>query len=337
MHKLLFVCGLGVSSTCFAAIQGMYFEHKDWEVACMNTGECQAVGYQAEHNPSIALLLKRKAGANTSVSAVIKVESAEQPNQAYIYLNHQNIGQVHFNRDNEAHLSSQQIERILASAQKNSQIELRTDQMKWLLSDQGLTANLMKMDDFQQRIGTTSALIAKGKKGNQQVLKAQMMPNYVVTNYRPAQASHYALGSSEAQTIMQRLKKTTNDENCPLLWELEDVKNERLTVYPLNNNQVLVQSPCWRGAYNMGQGMWMMSKDLKQVQQTVTLNASSFSEGQVFSHQKGRGLGDCGTVNEWAFIGKKFVQTYVRQSSQCKGFAGGAWQLPTFVSQVGRQ
>ena len=26
---------------------GSYFEHKDWEIACDNTGTCRAAGYQA--------------------------------------------------------------------------------------------------------------------------------------------------------------------------------------------------------------------------------------------------------------------------------------------------
>lgn len=33
-----------ISSLSMAAIQGLHFSHKDWEIACDNTGTCRAAG-----------------------------------------------------------------------------------------------------------------------------------------------------------------------------------------------------------------------------------------------------------------------------------------------------
>ena len=98
----------------------------------------------------------------------------------------------------------------------------------------------------------------------------------------------------------------------------------------------MVQVPCWRGAYNEGLGYWVMDKALQKIQQQVTTSGSSFSEAQIFSEQKGRGIADCDIRSEWAWNGKAFVLSYQAQSQQCKGFAGGAWNLPTYVAIVAR-
>ena len=137
---------------------------------------------------------------------------------------------------------------------------------------------------------------------------------------------------AQAQKIVSGLKKSTSKQDCPLLWNKQD--SEKLTIYPLNAQQVLVEVPCWQAAYNAGVGMWLMNQQLSEVQQWVTYSGTSFSEGQVFAQHKGRGLGDCYRVEEWAFTGQRFQATYKAQQLQCKGFAGGAWQLSTWVAQV---
>ena len=105
----------------------------------------------------------------------------------------------------------------------------------------------------------------------------------------------------------------------------------------MNAEQVVVQVPCWRGAYNEGLSYWVMDKALQKIQQQVPPHqAQSFSEAQIFSKQKGgvsltvvfvpSGLGMEGFLS----------LSYQAQSQQCKGFAGGAVELPTFVAIVAR-
>lgn len=48
---------------------------------------------------------------------------------------------------------------------------------------------------------------------------------------------------------------------------------------------------------------------------------------------KGRGIGDCWWVRQWQFDGRGFVRTSEAGDSMCRGFAGGAWQLPTYVTR----
>ena len=54
---------------------GNYFMHKDWELACDNTGMCRAVGYQsdAQFGHPVSLLISRPAGAGSAVLSQIQV------------------------------------------------------------------------------------------------------------------------------------------------------------------------------------------------------------------------------------------------------------------------
>ncbi|MDU7869659.1 MAG: hypothetical protein E7J78_21350, partial [Pantoea sp.] len=47
MRSLLWLAAMGLCSTPLLAAspQGFSFAHKDWELACDNTGTCRAAGY----------------------------------------------------------------------------------------------------------------------------------------------------------------------------------------------------------------------------------------------------------------------------------------------------
>lgn len=64
-----------ISSWSLAAIQGLHFSHKDWEIACDNTGTCRAAGYQSDQDidQPVSVLLERAAGANSSIKAQVQI------------------------------------------------------------------------------------------------------------------------------------------------------------------------------------------------------------------------------------------------------------------------
>lgn len=63
-----------ISSLSLAAIQGLHFSHKDWEMACDNTGTCRASGYQSDQeiDRPVSVLLTRAAGTTSAVQAKVK-------------------------------------------------------------------------------------------------------------------------------------------------------------------------------------------------------------------------------------------------------------------------
>jgi len=66
-------------------VKGIRFSHHDWEIACDNTRNCRAVGYQSEEggeNLPLALLLERAAGANQAVTAQLMLGDRSEENIA---------------------------------------------------------------------------------------------------------------------------------------------------------------------------------------------------------------------------------------------------------------
>ena len=327
------------SISSHAQIQGNYFAHKDWEIACDNTGTCRAAGYQSdEAHHAISVLLQRAAGAETQVNARVKVDhegDGAELTQLQLLIAGQNQGVVKIDpKTAEGQLSHLQTQKLIQALQGTQPIIWTLKNKQWKLSVQGASAILLRMDDFQKRIDTDSALVRKTTASSDQVLKAKTIPKMNIKNYIKGMQNRHAIQSPTTQQLFSQLKKQTKTEDCPQLFDGNFLADDRVIVFPLNRQNVLVEVPCWRGAYNEGHGYWVMDRSLKQIKQTVTFTGSSFSEGQIFSNQRGRGIGDCLSVEEWAWNGKGFIKTYKAQTILCKGFAGGAWDLPTLLYRV---
>lgn len=322
-----------------AQIEGTYFSHKDWEIACDNTGTCRVAGYQAdEENQAISVLLQRAAGPQAQVNARVKINNEHvgtELTQLQLLIAGQNQGNVQIDaKTAEGQLSAIQTQKLVQALQGTQPIIWTGKNQQWKLSVQGATAALLRMDDFQKRIGTNSALLRKTTASSAQVLKPQSIPKVNIRNYVIGMQSRYTVQSQPAQQLFEKIKKQTNAEACPQLFDGNFLADDRLIIFPLNSQNVLVEVPCWRGAYNVGHGYWVMDRGLKQIKQSVTFIGNSFSEGQIFSNQRGRGIGDCLSVEEWAWNGQRFIKTYKAQTTMCKGFSGGAWDIPSLISRV---
>ncbi|MFM5113577.1 DUF1176 domain-containing protein [Aeromonas hydrophila] len=55
-----------------SSIEGLSFQHKDWELACDNTRTCRAAGYSAESG-GLSVLLTREAGAKGTLHAELAI------------------------------------------------------------------------------------------------------------------------------------------------------------------------------------------------------------------------------------------------------------------------
>lgn len=330
---------LAMSGNTFAEIQGQSFSHGDWELACDNTGTCRAAGYHSEDydDDLVSVLLTRKAGANTPVQAEIlfgSFEDAEEEKQYQMQMNGQDYGIVKNSLEHTSSLTKQQVQALLTGAKQNNEIIFKGEKRKFILSDRGMSAVLLKMDEFQKRVGTPSALIKKGNKSEQNVLKAEAIPLVIEQSAIKGKSIEYTLQSPQAKRIQVILKHSTNDDDCPILFGEEAFESSRLTITPLTQDKSLIMTPCWSGAYNFGSGAWVMDQKLTQVLQAVSESISDDETTQLYANHKGRGIGDCWSSETWVWNGQKFIQTYKAANLQCKGFAGGAWSMPTKVSEV---
>lgn len=344
MHYKISHCigllALALSSAIYAKpIQGIEFSHNDWELVCSNTGTCQAAGYQEfDGNEPVSLLLVRKAGAKQAVRGQVAIADfgeeypANSLKNIRLYIDDKDQGLINgdFSQKTVLDLSQPQVDAILKKSRENVSIVLKNQHYHWQVSSDGMTAVLLKMDDFQKRVGTTGALVKKGTLDESKVLAAQ--PKFVVKHVKtPAKPIREIKPDQPAyQKMLERLMTATSKDHgddCSDEYWKDDPRTIQL--YRLNDQQQIATMLCWRGAYNEGLGVWLLD-NRSGVNQTqlITDQATEFNSGEIYGSQRGRGPADCIASYQWIWDGQKFVQTLDRWSGKCRGLAlGGVWEL----------
>lgn len=334
------------SMSVFADVKkGIYFSHHDWEISCDNTKTCRAAGYNADSQGGddqiASVLLTRKAGV-TEVKGQVTLdvffyeEEATLPKKVQMWIDDVYYGDVMFSNTRYAVLSAKQVQAILSDIQKNRKIEFRAKNHIWHISDKGLSAVLLKMDEVQQRVGTPSALVTKGNKANPtQRYTMPVLHDKPILGYTET----IKYNSEKGKQLISILRKTNlNDSNGNSIHEscfdVDEIKDD-FTVISLSNTQKLVGTSCWRGAYNQGDAVWIMDQHLRQIKEIITTDATEYvDKNQIFAIHKGRGIGDCFSMETWTWNGAKFVKTLEQTTGMCRGFMGGAWDLPTLQIDV---
>lgn len=368
--------------------EGWGFVSDDWQLVCDNTLTCRAAGYSedgAELRGSILMTLP--AGAKIPTAQVIlnywdlsESENAKLQTQLVaadykvgFWLNDKFYGTVSLDtgdstavESNQAELTRAQTLQLIAQAQKDTTIDFRLNDYQWQISDKGMAAILLKLDDAQGRVGTSLALIAKGNKdlnlGAQYYLKpAKAIPKIYAA--KPYPFAEYASDNSEQaktadeQKYYKQLSERYNkqwqnkmsawatatldeeqSESCEILTSDQawfDKENKVWQFIPIDSKHTLVSHPCWMGAYNSGAGYWLIDNNKPNEPELITLSGSEYSDGEIYAAHKGRGIGDCWSAKQWIWNGKKFVMTSDMSTGLCRLIsAGGAWELPTYVSEV---
>lgn len=322
---------------------GISFQHKDWELACDNTRTCRAAGYQSDGDDfAMSVLLTRVAGPNQPVTGQVMLGSydendptADLPSkfETKLSINGKSMGAVRFDKSSlVADLSKSQVKALVASLSHNSRIEFSVGEHMWTLSDQGAAAVLLKMDEFQGRIGTVGALIKKGTKDESSVHESLPIP--VVIQPPPVKIRKGDSQIVNDQELLKELRatseKTDEDYDC------EGLKDGHLELADrLSDHKLLVTTDCWLAAYNAGSGYWVINDTPPYDPELVTSDATDYGAGTISSSQKGRGLGDCWSREEWNWDGKQFIQTEMSTTGMCRLVAaGGAWTLPTLTMKI---
>lgn len=314
------------------------FQHKDWELACDNTRTCRAAGYHAEDDgPNASILLTRAAGPNEAVTVELQLADDPDhpaPEQLTMEVDGRDAGTVRIDRKtNLGNLSRAQVSALLPALLKDSSVAWTSKGTTWTISTAGANAVLLKMDEFQGRVGTPGALVRKGSKP-----ESIALPPLAAPELKPSPTSRdiKPLKLTRAQThdLMTALRKTVKDGSC----ELVDTKSDEpdsLVVRRLTNDKLLASHVCWRAAYNAGEGYWVVNAHPPYSAVLVTTSATDYANGVISSTQKGRGIGDCFSSATWTWDGHSFVQTSAATTGMCRMIgAGGAWDLPTLLTRI---
>jgi hypothetical protein len=330
-HALPLCLLTGLVAPPAAALEGFHFSHGDWEIACDNTRTCRAAGYQVDGDEMpVSVLLVRKAGPDEPVVAQLQLgepyDEAATPRPASVRLviDGRELGTVRVDDS----LQPAQVDALLAALRRDSDIAFVAGAQRWSLSDAGAAAVLLKMDEAQGRIGTPGALVRKGKRAEATVSPALPAPVVVPVPLLAKEDARLAADPALLRAIARAMQR----DECELP-EHMNAAMRGLTVRQLDRDRLLVSSLCWTAAYNTGDAYWIVDASPPHAATLVTISAIGFEDGVINEYQKGRGIGDCIGEGTWTWDGRTFVRTGEQTSGLCKGFPGGAWKLPTLVTE----
>lgn len=330
------------------------FQHHDWELVCDNTLTCRIAGYHGSSSPLAgSILFVRKAGSNAAIMGKAKLGNYD--NDSYtkalparftftLYVNNRELGSVVFSKSNmEADLSPDQVNAILLALRRVSVIDLKRGRLSIRISDIGAAAVMLKMDEFQGRIDTPSALVRKGTRSNASVHPPLPLPVVYAPSFVPAKPNDQNIFKDKKarESLRKELRKTVRkiDDIDGIDWceNIDDPQSfdKTLDWTRITQHKLLVSSSCRDGAYSFPFGYWVINEKQPYAPQLVTTFGSDDEGVHVFANHKGRGPGDCWSSERWTWNGQEFVATEAYQTGMCRGVRyGGTWVLPTLVSKV---
>ena len=310
------------------------FDHGDWQLVCDNTRTCRAAGYHSDDaDLPVSVLLTRKAGAGTAIAGRVTLGDGWQDSvldalpaqfRVALWIDGKAYGERMVAKDTlEADLTAAQIAALLKALARDTRIEFRAGKTVWALSDSGAAAVLLKMDEFQGRIGTVGAVYRKGKQTEAKVLPPLPAPVVKAAQLAPAKPSDAQFIAKHGEALRKALRSATDEDSCSDL-HASGEEQQPLEATRLTKTQLLVSTRCWLAAYNAGSGYWIVNDAPPYRPELVTSDATDFDNGTLMSTQKARGIGDCWGSEQWTWDGTGFVQTSASSTGMCKGFAGGA-------------
>lgn len=353
------------------ALQGRESTQDDWYLACDNTGTCRLAGYHAEpgigakdYPEPISVLLTREAGEQSplqgQVAALPKDESDPVPSKLELHINGQSHGSIALNAA-KGTLSPEQVnalvEVLLRGKERN--IVFSDGKKQWTLSPKGGGSLLLTMDSFQKRTGKPSALGSPGQNEGP-VLQPQPKPEIRVAKLPAGAPQVIEHDDARAPALLEVLRKAdaqyleregdAGDEPCVYLDAKERAiylgddgpkykKRLDITLYPLAEDAVLAVTLCEdHGAYNASALQVVLDAKHTQVRHVTRMGTLDpegiYADGVITSVVKVRGVGDCMASSKHVWTGQGFTLAEQTSDGLCRNFAGGVWDMPTFVSTI---
>ena len=351
MKKVILLSLLPLT-TMATPIKGFFENYQDWDLVCDNLGTCRMAGYQEDEgfDNRVSLLFTRQAGEDAPINAeliFLDYDENDKPikldDKIQIILNGKSLGTIQNLKNSSSKLSAKQTTELLTALKDHADIQFISGQFKRYISDKGATAAMLKMDEFQQRLNTPSALVRQGQ-DKRAVLAPQAIPKIEAVKINNRKTVDLQRGEKNFDNVLTLLRQSngTNenaDNYCSALHQDEGWSG-LITQYPLTKGNVLVETICIMAAYQHYNYYAVMDEKLSKVEQVL---ASQYNDVMyddkkhiltVIGSFKSRGIGDCWHGKEAVWNGKIFIRTSEWTTGSCKGFTGGAWQLPIFVSEI---
>ncbi len=310
---------------------------KDWTGVCDNLNTCAAFGFAAEGLDADSFIEISRAGGPDAAPRILIVFDATDaaPSGAWtLALDGKPIAGVGAlaakggAAGSRARLAGPQAAALIAALRNGQGLDVRQDgKTITSLSLAGSAATLLWVDDQQGRVGTVTALAKPGPK------PASSVPP-------PPPTPVLAAAPPQSQAGLPKpppLSVVTAIEDCVASDAAEDTDPLIARLSP----GVILWSPfCSLGAYNEV-NVFFLIDEKGHAPRRISLpeppgaNPAADDEqmnmsfdpktGQLSSFAKGRGVGDCGSMETWVWNGKAFLLLTETEMPDCRGLPQDDW------------
>lgn len=289
----------------------------DWTTGCDNIGTCKAVALHPEDSPQSNLLMSVERGAGPAGAITIRFQTNDPiPLPLTALVDGQPIARGGKTQQETTLLTGSAATALAKAIAEGRQASVTdaTGQNVGTVSLSGASAALRWIDAAQGRAGTTGAVVARGKRPDTRATT----PAPVVRAVAPA--GEAALLDPALVTTMRRTAGCDTGD-------MPEVEAK-----PLGHGGTLALVPCWMGAYNMIQAVFVVRSgkavpaafdapsgiegDSPTVGNVVN---GGFEDGILTSYAKGRGIGDCGIDRRFAWDGNRFRLIEQSEMEECRG------------------
>lgn len=296
---------------------------RDWAIACDNGGLCEAASLAPGENGALGtgLVVRRASGPDGAVTVLLR-KADGQVDTAAIQVDGKVVAQGRPDDDSRLLLTGDPARRLVDAMIAGRAASIRAGE-PLALSLSGLSAAMRYADDRQGRVGTVTALVARGDRPASTVPAAPALPVVraaAITTVAPEIPTAAAIAGMRRQL------------ECPA----DDFGPVSQDGYRLDARTTLVLLSCGAGAYNMTSRPLLLRDgklipapfdvavdfgEAKPAGTPATLvNAGWAADaGVLTSWAKGRGLGDCGSLQRFAWDGERVRLVEARAMTECRG------------------
>lgn len=296
---------------------------QDWTVGCDNGRACHAVALMPEHWPDDALTMSLRRGPEAGAQPLVAFEVAADGNAAALSADGRRLAARLVGAEGETRVAPADTAAVIGALRSAGQLQLHGADGKSLgtISLKGASAALLYMDEQQRRAGTATALVRPGTRAG-----AAVPPPLPVVVAQPfTSARPLAMSAAAVRALRKQHGCTIDEVGGP----------EEAETAAIGRSQTLLLLACGSGAYNVSYVPFVLRRrhggaELADFDhrpgwwaeegKPILVNAGwDKTRGLLTSFSKGRGLGDCGTVSEYAWDGRAFRLVEQAEMGECRG------------------
>jgi len=317
-------------------------QFKDWRASCGNDGTCWAFGFAPEFEAGwVRIKMEAGPAARPQLMFGYWPDSAVTPTDEISLevdgVNYQ--GTPTSDSDPEQPISSVQNSAGLIDAMARGRSMFIHGSSVRVISLSGASAAMLWIDEKQQRLGTQAALIRRGDRPASDVPAAPVLP--VVAIAPPTDQTGM---DAEGETLPAALRNRPEVRACLEDSVQPDVSKTGMA-FRLDAQTELYAVPCGSGAYNLTHYWYLTGRagqnprpaalvgtagpgaDPAWADQATINGEYDPKTRRLLSFARGRGLGDCGTIQSWAWIGDTFALIEERSMGDCAGVPADLWPI----------